>query len=843
MTKLQHVLRGLCLALALSVSLFAMGQNSPAPIWVAHGWVGDSTPFHNQPRYSSDGTRILMCKAGVGFSIYNPNNFQVVRHEEFAHFTDACFSKDGKYLYYSADAGSGYGIYRYQIYSRQRLALGGLNESGPIRHLVISKDGQKLAYSSALTSTTDRIGVYNLMSGQVMCSVDHPRQSRVDFINGDTQIVANGPTIYDLSGALVRSNPSPKAGEFSVSPDGTKIVCFDQAFFTYSIPDLALLWTRGWHTNSVEFHVNRDGSAVYVSSAATTGITWGNLVSLSMADGSYLNQTQATDVGSLCIFAVSPTADRLMAIDDGGSKAVMRAFTSVSGRPGHYLGDLFSGQSLEVNYQTNFTSFKLPMLRAVKVDSGGTPVSAYLSFGKATGAAKSSAIINSAQDGSVLASNDQFLLSPDCKYYVVLDSASGAHFYKASDHGASNQVALVYIDPVNLGGQLEIYWITPNLLWAKRRDNLGIVLISFTGTKAEKTAEFSGTIDLVAMSSDGKQVAMRDGAGSVKVCNAKTKAALGTIAPLPLSPIDDIRFVASHQLVIHEFNALTSENTLRVYLVGATPKLLHTFTAPAPSAACEGIVSALGNYYAFSKTTVSGADQYILSEINVLRTDGTPLWYYSKDITGFEFSADEYSIAWTTTSGTLVSQVLPPVITKLEFSPATVTGSGPVTGTITLNHVVNNDTTIDLGASTKVLTVPSSVTVPAGSSLVSFPISTSEVLQETNAIVRGFLQGAYADGTVQIHPATVVTSLTSNRTDFTGTGSIDLTIGLSAPAPSGFSVVGSSNAPAIVIPPSISIPAGQTSYVLTVRVKKVAADRTATITIGGKTVNLTLHKP
>jgi len=172
-----------------------------------------------------------------------------------------------------------------------------------------------------------------------------------------------------------------------------------------------------------------------------------------------------------------------------------------------------------------------------------------------------------------------------------------------------------------------------------------------------------------------------------------------------------------------------------------------------------------------------------------------------------------------------------------------VAGAATVTGMVTLNRVVNQDTVVHLAASSGNVTVPSTVTVTANHSSRSFTAKTRNVASAVTERVTASLAGSTASASLTINPGTQVSFLSGSSTDLYGSTTLSVTIHLTGSAPSGFSVPGSSNAAAITVPSSISIPTGKSSYVLALAVKKVATDRTATITIGGKTLQVQLHPP
>lgn len=71
--------------------------------------------------------------------------------------------------------------------------------------------------------------------------------------------------------------------------------------------------------------------------------------------------------------------------------------------------------------------------------------------------------------------------------------------------------------------------------------------------------------------------------------------------------------------------------------------------------------------------------------------------------------------------------------------PASIVGGQSATGTILLAGPVDTATTVDLQSTIGILSVPVSVTIPAGASSAAFPITTVPVTSDTDASIVAFL--------------------------------------------------------------------------------------------------------
>ncbi|MGB7925063.1 MAG: hypothetical protein WCF57_17615 [Pyrinomonadaceae bacterium] len=133
------------------------------------------------------------------------------------------------------------------------------------------------------------------------------------------------------------------------------------------------------------------------------------------------------------------------------------------------------------------------------------------------------------------------------------------------------------------------------------------------------------------------------------------------------------------------------------------------------------------------------------------------------------------------------------------------------------------------------VTMPSSVTVAAGQTSASFTVATSA--QTLTGFTRAYLvdiQAAYGDttqtGVMEVSPPLSLLSFSVAPGTVVGGNTAVGTVTLSGAAPSGGALVTlTSNNAAALIPPSVLIPAGQTSATFTAQTSTVAALTTATL--------------
>jgi uncharacterized protein (TIGR03790 family) len=185
-----------------------------------------------------------------------------------------------------------------------------------------------------------------------------------------------------------------------------------------------------------------------------------------------------------------------------------------------------------------------------------------------------------------------------------------------------------------------------------------------------------------------------------------------------------------------------------------------------------------------------------------------------------------------------------PTLASLTVSPTSLTGGQPATGTVGLNVIAPaGGTVVSLSSSLAGVTVPATVTVPAGSSSASFSIATS-IGASGAATITASLLGATKTATLNMTGA-VLSTFTIAPSAVTGTETAMGTVTLTGAAPSGgVAVTLSSNRAEAVVPASVTVPAGASSANFTISTASVgaivSADITATAGVS-RTTRLTIQ--
>ena len=177
----------------------------------------------------------------------------------------------------------------------------------------------------------------------------------------------------------------------------------------------------------------------------------------------------------------------------------------------------------------------------------------------------------------------------------------------------------------------------------------------------------------------------------------------------------------------------------------------------------------------------------------------------------------------------------------LSLSTNEVTeGSPPVTATLTISPVPVVDTTVTLtSADTSSATVPANVTIPAGQSSTTFPVTILDdaLLNGSRNVLLTASASGYASGTTTLvvdDNETAVLLLSAPASVSEGAGTVQGTLGVSAPPAVAVAVSMSSSDPtALTVPATVTIPAGQTSVNFPVTIiddNRINGTHSATIT-------------
>jgi hypothetical protein len=182
-------------------------------------------------------------------------------------------------------------------------------------------------------------------------------------------------------------------------------------------------------------------------------------------------------------------------------------------------------------------------------------------------------------------------------------------------------------------------------------------------------------------------------------------------------------------------------------------------------------------------------------------------------------------------SKTSAVTVTAPGLTRLSLNPSSVVGGNATTATIDIGSPAPaGGLVIALSSNRSDVLAPSTVTVPAGQTSVSVQIPTRTVLSQVDAVVTATLNGVSRTANLSI-TAPVLTSIALNPSTIRGGEDAALTVNLTSPAPiGGVTVTLSSTNTALVIPASVTVPAGETTVKVTLATRAVTATENGQLT-------------
>ena len=201
----------------------------------------------------------------------------------------------------------------------------------------------------------------------------------------------------------------------------------------------------------------------------------------------------------------------------------------------------------------------------------------------------------------------------------------------------------------------------------------------------------------------------------------------------------------------------------------------------------------------------------------------------------------------TATGGTITT-VVPLSLTSLSCNPGTVASGASTTCTVSLNQTASSGATVALSDNNALLTIPASVTVPAGASSATFIATAGVLTTNQSATITATLNSASQSTTLSMVAPTLVSALACNPTSINSGASTTCTVTLNQSAPTGGSAVAlSSNNTALTVPASVTVPANSASTTFTATVGTITTTQSATITAtlngASQTASLTLVAP
>ncbi|MES1228274.1 MAG: LamG-like jellyroll fold domain-containing protein, partial [Armatimonadota bacterium] len=212
---------------------------------------------------------------------------------------------------------------------------------------------------------------------------------------------------------------------------------------------------------------------------------------------------------------------------------------------------------------------------------------------------------------------------------------------------------------------------------------------------------------------------------------------------------------------------------------------------------------------------------------------------YGRNFTRFSFTPEGVDSQTSfqihaTANGTTVDTTLtvnPARPTKLYFEPDTVMGGNNTSGVVNLDGSAGpSGLSLALNGNSSRVVVPATVQVLKNQKRVVFTTQTGPVTALTDTFPTATDGTTTVTGKLTLNRAVLI-QLSSDKTNVPGGTSFVMTATLNGIAPVGGMVVNlSASDPALIIPATITVPAGQRVKKIQVDTKKVTVDKLATIT-------------
>jgi peptidoglycan/xylan/chitin deacetylase (PgdA/CDA1 family) len=176
----------------------------------------------------------------------------------------------------------------------------------------------------------------------------------------------------------------------------------------------------------------------------------------------------------------------------------------------------------------------------------------------------------------------------------------------------------------------------------------------------------------------------------------------------------------------------------------------------------------------------------------------------------------------------------PSTLSAVSLNPASVTGGSSSTGNATLTGAApTGGAVVTLSSSnTSIAAVPASVTIAAGSTSITFAVTTDAVAVSTSVTITATYNGTSKTVTLTVLPPSMLSAVSLSPASVSAGSSSTGTATLTGTAPTGGAVVtlSSSNTSVATVPASVTIAAGSTSITFAVTTAAVTASTSVTIT-------------
>jgi WD40 repeat protein len=741
----------------------------------------------------------------------------------------------------------------------------GTNASQQINALAYSADGTTLAIAGLVpngifNNPVGIIWIYNIPSSQIPDPTPvHTltlTASSVTF-TPDGKFLAAGTgsniNVYrtdNLALQPVLTGHTSAVNAIAISPDGTTLASAssDRTVKIWNLSTSALVRTLSRHTggvNSVAFSPASNVTLVD-SSSDNTATLW----SIANATATALQTFTHTDTINMAAFSrdgkqvATGGADRHLKIWDTATGAVLRNYTQETGAPISSSSSVNGVTSVVYSQDGKFLFYGrndwtltasdnplfVPLITGLTLNPssvvGGTSVTGTVTLNSTTLAG--GAVISLSSDNTGVAS------LPASTVTVPQGSATATFIVNTS--GVTVQsIANITASLNGSSATAPITVTTPTVL-----------SLSLSPTSVRGGQNSTGTVTLTGPAPAGGLTVNLASNNTNAIAPAKVNVAAG----------------ASSATFSIPTNVVGTQNTATITasLNGTSATATLTITPPVVTAISVSPANLKGGQPSTGTVTISdpapaGGILITLSSDNaaVAGTVGSVTVASGSTTATFAITTHVVSVLTSVTftgvfnasSQKTVLTVTPPTVNTLTLSPASVKGGVNSTGTVTISDpapAAGVAVTLSSANST-VAGVPTSVTIPSGSTTATFPVTTTPVTTDTPVVLTAAIGTGNATGTITVQTPALV-SFALNPTNVRAFSSSSGIVTLDAVAPTGGTTVTltSPNPNQASMPATVTVPAGATTVTFPITTGRVTSTTSLILsaTLGTVTQTATL---
>ena len=278
--------------------------------------------------------------------------------------------------------------------------------------------------------------------------------------------------------------------------------------------------------------------------------------------------------------------------------------------------------------------------------------------------------------------------------------------------------------------------------------------------------------------------------------------------------------IASSPVIASDGTVYVGSSDHRLYAVKTNGKAKWSFVTDDDIANCSPAIGADGTIYVGSFDSGNSKN----GKLYAINPNGTLKWKFGKgmapsslaiDASGTVYMIDGYAEMLYAIGTT------PPSLASVNSDPSSLTGGSTSTGVLDVNpgSKGSGELVVSLTSNNRSVTVPKSITVPAGQTEVVFAIKTTAVPTQRTVILTATSAGVSKTTSITLN-APSLASLSATPATVTAGKESSGTITITSAAPiGGLTIKVSSSESWATLPSTVTVPNGKMSITFTIRTK------------------------